>query len=343
MADTLLSQTEINALIAGAKGTADGSAGGSVRAAPTRAVKTYDFRRPDKFSKDQLRTLQALHENIGRVAAARLSAKLRTTVTMSLADTSQMIYDEYVSGLMLPTQLVPMQAPQFGGPFLLDVDLLLSLGWIDRMLGGDGTMPKEAEARGHVPTNIEAGLFLKIVDELVPAVAEGWSTIEQVSPRVGEPALGPSLLRIAAPSDVVAVMTFEVRYEVKTAQTTSMQASSMSICLPYATLEPVLSRLSATAWYAQADRGVDGQGRPEIASTLEGVEVPLTAILGGVELSVDQLAGLKPGDVIRFGERADHPVRLSVMDQAMAWALPGKVGDRIALRLLTPLQQLLEA
>jgi flagellar motor switch protein FliM len=62
-----------------------------------------------------------------------------------------------------------------------------------------------------------------------------------------------------------------------------------------------------------------------------------------VELSVDELASLKPGDVIRFGERADHPVRLSVMDQAMAWAAPGKVGDRVALRLLTPLQQLMEA
>lgn len=344
MADTLLSQAEINALIAGAKGSSDDrGVPGSARRTTTKAVKTYDFRRPDKFSKDQLRTLQALHENIGRVAGARLSAKLRTTVTVSLADTSQMIYDEYVSGLTLPTQLVPMQAPQFGGPFLLDVDLLLSLSWIDRMLGGDGTMAKESDSRSHVPTNIEAGLFLKIIDEMVPAVTEGWSTIEAVSPKVGEPALGPSLLRIAAPSDVVAVMTFEVRYEVKSAQATSMQASSMSICLPYATLEPVLPRLSATAWYAQTDRGQDGLGRTEIASTLQSVEVPLTAILGGVELSVDELAGLKPGDVIRFGERADHPVRLSVMDQAMAWAVPGRVGDRIALRLLTPLQQLLEA
>jgi flagellar motor switch protein FliM len=342
MADTLLTQAAINALIAGTKGAGERASGPSaLRTGSAKAVKTYDFRRPDKFSKDQLRTLQALHENIGRMAGAHLSAKLRTTVTIALADTSQMIYDEFISGLTLPTQLVPMQAPQLGGPFLLDVDLPLSLAWIDRMLGGSGML--DPDRRSHVPTNIEAGLFLKLVDEVVPAITEGWSTIEPVSPKVGEPALGPSLLRIAAPSDVVAVMTFEVRYEIKTAQETKTQAASMSICLPYATLEPVLSRLSATAWYAQADRGVDGQGRPELISTLQGVEIPLTAILGGVELSVDELAGLKPGDVIRFGERADHPVRLSVMDQAMAWAMPGKVGDRIALRLLTPLQQLLEA
>jgi flagellar motor switch protein FliM len=88
---------------------------------------------------------------------------------------------------------------------------------------------------------------------------------------------------------------------------------------------------------------VDLTGRDDLSATLQNVEVPVTAILGGVELSVDELASLKPGDVIRFAERADHPVRLSVMNQAMAWAVPGKVGDRVALRLLTPLQHLMEA
>jgi flagellar motor switch protein FliM len=62
-----------------------------------------------------------------------------------------------------------------------------------------------------------------------------------------------------------------------------------------------------------------------------------------VDLTVDELAGLKPGDIIRFAERIDQPVRLSVMDQAMAWAEPGRVGDHVAMRLLTPLQQMMEA
>ena len=105
----------------------------------------------------------------------------------------------------------------------------------------------------------------------------------------------------------------------------------------------MLPRLSSTSWYEQAQKTVDTMGRADSTASLQNVEVPLTAILGGVELSVDDLASLKPGDVIRFGERADHPVRLSVMDQAMAWAVPGRVGDRVALRLLTPLQQLMEA
>lgn len=330
MGERQLSQAEINSLIAGAKG-ADQQAELAASARSAKAVKTYDFRRPDKFSKDQLRTLQAIHETFARVAGGRLTDKLRMPVTVNLADTSQMIFDEYVSGLSLPTLLFPMNAMQLSGPFLLDLDLALALGWVDRLLGGNGELPKERRE----PTPIEGALIHKLVDELVPAIAEGWSQVETVTPTFDDARLGPSMLRVAAPSDVIASMTFEVRYP--------GTAAPLSICLPYNSLESVMPRLSATTWYAQQKSVVDGSSRGEIASTLQGVEVPLTAVLAGVELTVDELASLKPGDVIRFGERADHPVRLSVMDQAMAWAAPGRVGDRVALRLLTPLQQLMEA
>ena len=153
------------------------------------------------------------------------------------------------------------------------------------------------------------------------------------------------MLKIAPPTDVVAVISFEVRYDVgRSAESIGIpQTAPMSICIPHSTLEPVLPRLSATSWYAQAQKTVDLTGRDDLTATLQNVEVPLTAVLGGVELSVDELSSLKPGDVIRFGERADHPVRLSVMDQAMAWAVPGKVGEKVAVRLLTPLQHLMEA
>lgn len=328
MSDRLLSQAEINALIAGAQGS--DAQREAAQARSQRAVKTYDFNRPDKFSKDQLRTLTAIHDSIGRLAGARLSEKLRTPVTLTLAETSQMIFKEYVAGLTLPTLLFPMNAPQLAGPFLLDLDLALALGWVDRLLGGSGELPKERRE----PSQIEEALITKLVDELMPAIAEGWSQVESVTPLFERPLLGPAMLRVAAPSDVVAVLTLEARYPGASAP--------MSLCIPYDTLEPVMTRLSATTWYAQQKDAGDTVSKAEIASTLQNVEVPLTAILGGVELSVDELASLKEGDVIRFGERADHPVRLSVMDQAMAWALPGRVGDRVALRLLTPLQQLLE-
>ena len=341
----MLTQAQINALISSANGASAESAA-NARAAAPKAVKTYDFRRPDKFSKDQLRTLGSIHESFGRLAGAKLSARLRFTakpMTLTVADPAQMIYSEYVQGLTLPSQLITLRVPQLGeGKILLDLDLALAKAWIDRQLGGPGMIPVERED----PTPIEGALILRLLDDILEALAEAWSNVAEISPRVdGDILLTPAMLKIAPPTDVVAVISFEVRYDVgRSAESIGIpQTAPMSICIPHSTLEPVLPRLSATSWYAQAQKTVDLTGRDDLTATLQNVEVPLTAVLGGVELSVDELSSLKPGDVIRFGERADHPVRLSVMDQAMAWAVPGKVGEKVAVRLLTPLQHLMEA
>ena len=208
----MLSQYEIDALLGAAADAPPDlpEAGGGpppALSAVGRSVKTYDFRRPDKFSKDQLRTLQAIHENVARVAAARLSARLRTAVSITLADTAQMVYDEYVQGLTLPTELVVLNNDELRGPFLMDLDLGLALAGVERMLGGTGRVP---EIRRE-PTPIESSLVDRIVDDLIVSIAEGWAHISKLTLRVGETAFGPSLLRVAAPSHVVAVLTYEVR------------------------------------------------------------------------------------------------------------------------------------
>jgi flagellar motor switch protein FliM len=327
----MLSQFEIDALLgaaAEAPATPEPGAPPPALSAIGRSVKTYDFRRPDKFSKDQLRTLQAIHENVARVAAARLSARLRTTVSITLADTTQMIYDEYVQGLTLPTQLVVMTNDEPGGPFLMDLDMGLALAGVERMLGGTGRIPEALRE----PTPIESSLVDRIVDDLIVSIDEGWTHLAKLNLRAGETAFGPSLLRVAAPSHVVAVLTYEVRL--------AGQTAALTLCYPHASLETLMPRLSASAWYAQPDRSLDaGAGRAMLSTALRSVDIPVTAVLGSVELSVEALMGLQPGDTIRFEERAAAPILLSVMDQARAWAQPGRVGDRIALRVVTPLEK----
>ena len=278
----MLSQAEIDALL-GAVSTQEDPAVDetglplmpSVLSAVGRSVKTYDFRRPDKFSKDQLRTLQAIHENVARITAARLSARLRSTVSIMLADTAQMVFDEYVGQLNLPTQLAVLNADPLGGPFLVDLDLGLAYACVDRMLGGPGRIPSERRE----PTTIEGQLIGQIIDDIVPALNEGWQHLQAMEARVTETALGPALLRVAAPSHVVAVLTYEVRV--------AGQTAPLTICYPNAALEPILPRLSATAWYAQPDKAADiAIGRADLAATLQSVDIPVTAELGEIELSV---------------------------------------------------------
>jgi flagellar motor switch protein FliM len=323
----MLSQAEIDALLGA---VADGSLPTEDQppslSSDGRIVKTYDFRRPAKFSNEQLRTLQAIHENVGRIAAARLSSFLRGSIVIQLAGTDQLIFDDYVSQLSLPTQLVVMSSPGLGGPFMIDMDMGFALAAVDRLLGGPGRIPAERNE----PTPIEADLIARVVGHLPHALNEGWSHLQTLDVSVTESALTPILLRIAAPADVVAVMTYELRF--------AGQTAPMTICYPYSSLEPLLPRLAATMWYAQR-RAVSGSSavRDILENEVRSVEISVAASFRAVDIPVEALSELRPGDVIRFDEHFDEPVLVAVSDQAQAWAIPGRVGDRIALRLVTPL------
>jgi flagellar motor switch protein FliM len=324
----MLSQAEIDALLGA---VADGSLPTEDQppslSADGRIVKTYDFRRPAKFSNEQLRTLQAIHENVGRIAAARLSSFLRGSIVIQLAGTDQLIFDDYVTQLSLPTQLVVMNSTGLGGAFMVDMDLPFALAAVDRLLGGPGRMPADRNE----PTPIEADLIARIVAHLPHALNEGWSHLQALDVTVTESALTPILLRIAAPTEVVAVMTYEVRF--------AGQTAPMTICYPYATLEPLLPRLSSTMWYAQRRQVAGSSGvRDILENEVRSVEISLAASFHSIDIPVEALTELRAGDVIRFDERFDEPVQISVSDQAQAWAIPGRVGDRVALRLVSPLQ-----
>ena len=126
-------------------------------------------------------------------------------------------------------------------------------------------------------------------------------------------------------------MTYEVRF--------AGQTAPMTICYPYASIEPLLPRLAATMWYAQRRQVAGSAGVREILENeVRAVEIPVAASFRAVDIPVEALSELRPGDVIRFDERFDEPVLIAVSDQAQAWAIPGRVGDRVALRLVTPLQ-----
>jgi flagellar motor switch protein FliM len=323
----MLSQAEIDALLgAVADGTLPAEDQPPSLSADGRIVKTYDFRRPAKFSNEQLRTLQAIHENVGRVAAARLSSFLRGSVVIQLAGTDQLVFDDYLSQLTLPTELVVMTSSGLGGPFMADLDLGFAFAAVDRLLGGPGRIPQDRND----PTPIEGDLIGRVVSHLPHALNEGWAHLQALDVSVTETALTPILLRLAAPTEVVAVLTYEVRF--------AGQTAPMTICYPYASLEPLLPRLAATMWYAQRRQAATNTSvRDVLENEVKSVEIPVSAAFRAVDIPVEALAELQPGDVIRFDERSDEAIQINIANQAQAWALPGRIGDRLALRLVTPL------
>ena len=238
-----------------------------------------------------------------------------------------MLYDEHVNRISPPTQLVVMKSPELNGPILVDIDLPFAFAAIDRLLGGPGSLPPNKRE----PTSIERGLIAQIANELIPAFNEAWQHLADLQITIAELALSAALLRIAAPSEVVAVLRFEVRVS------NSGRTAQVSICFPHAALEPLLPRLSASTWYATGKQA-DEAWSEDLDRALQSTPITVRAMLGTVEISVEELASLAVGDIIKLDERADQPILLTIADAARGLGIPGRSGEHLAVKIVAPFQ-----
>jgi flagellar motor switch protein FliM len=137
----ILSQDEIDALLnaisSGEVNEEEYSAVGE-----QKKVKIYDFKRPDKFSKDQIRTLQMMHETFARLATTGLSAQLRALVGVHVASVDQLTYEEFIRSIPNPTTLAVINMDPLKGSAILEMDPSISFTIIDRLFGGKGESAK---------------------------------------------------------------------------------------------------------------------------------------------------------------------------------------------------------
>src|SRR5215212_7415770 len=128
-----LSQWEIDALLnkMSSEGTAVGAgAGGGSAVATDTSIKLYDFRRPDRFSKEHIRAIQNIHETFARVTASSLSSYLRSTTTVSLSSIEQVVYDEYIHQLANPTLVNLVELQPLAGRVVVEMDMTIGLAML---------------------------------------------------------------------------------------------------------------------------------------------------------------------------------------------------------------------
>src|SRR5438128_2257440 len=132
-----LSQSEIDALLnsIGSDDAASGSGPSGAASVLDRSIKLYDFRRPDRFSKEHIRAIQNIHETYARVTASSLSSYLRSPTTVSLSSIEQVVYDEYVHQLANPTLVNLIELQPLAGRIVVEMNMNLGLAMLDRMMG----------------------------------------------------------------------------------------------------------------------------------------------------------------------------------------------------------------
>lgn len=292
-ANSLITEEEMSALL---------DSNTSAPAAPStekrRRVVPYNFRRPDRVSKEQVRSLYLLHDLFSHSLSSSLPIFLRTISEVTLISVEQQAYVEYLYGLPDPTAIFTLAMHPLQGVAVLELNPSVAFPVIDRMLGGTGQPLANQRAVTEIEQKILEG-FLKIVaDDL----REAWKPLIDLDLQIVGRETRPQLLQIVAPNEVVISIVFHV-------QIAGIQGM-MSLCIPAVVLEPIIQRFNQSSY--SRSREVSPQQTRALLDTLSTVSFPVTAELRGATAAIDDLFRLAPGDVLQLDHRTDQPISVSI-------------------------------
>jgi len=286
-------------------------------------VRPYDFKRPERVSKDQMRALQTLHESFARNFGASLSGFLRTIVEVKVANCEQMTYAEFISTLPNPTSFNLVQSDKLEGQMCLEISPLIIYPIIDRLLGGttqDLFIPQRPM------TLIETKLIGNVTHRGLDAMSEAWSGIRQLVFNICATESNPQLVQIVPPNEVVVVVGFEIKM--------SNRAGTMNLCIPYNVIEPIMDDLAAQSWFAVNDQSKNADVQQRIDKSLNRATVEIAGVLAQTTMTVQELINLQPGDLILTEKPAIQPVMIEVEGEKKFWASMGKIKGKRALQVM---------
>lgn len=337
MADEVLSQMEVESLLSaldtgGPKSPAPNS---TARAAPVvrsrEKVTPYDFKRPERVGKEQMRSLQSLHEGFGRNFGAALSALLRMIIEVKLTSVDQLTYSEFVFSLENPTCFNLLRADPLEGNFILDINPSILYPIIDRLLGGgkDGTQLARRPL-----TEIELRLVSRITALFLKEMKKAWENVVDLNLSIERVESNPQLVQIVPPNEVVVLISFEI--------TLGDIRGMINLCIPFNNIERVSSKLTANSWVGYSRGGATQETKNMIGRRLDGSQVELVVTLATSRITTADLIELRIGDIITTDKDIRTPLEVAVEGATKFNASCGAFKGHKAIQIQSAVQPVLK-
>ena len=296
------------------------------RRAPAAApvYEPYDFRRPDKLSKDHVRSLQMLHESFASFFTSSLASYLRTQVEVDLVSVEQVPYEEYIK--TISTSLLNiLTVDALSGQAIFEMDLGILFSMLDRLLGGKGAAGKITRDL----TDIEKVLAGHIMDLALTDLKAAWETVLPLEFTVASMETSTQFVQIVPGNDTIVLVLFEVRM--------GEFQGAVSLCIPYLLLKPILGRLSTQRWFVSDRKKAAATHGRALAERLNTTAVACIARLGLATLTVDDLVDLQVGQVVPM-QVASPPETSPQAAKARLGTVDLLVGDKVKFRGRTGLR-----
>ncbi len=323
MAD-ILSQSEIDSLLSEmTSGTVDVDdfISGKLKKSD---ISSYDFRRPNRISKNQVRTLQTVHESFAEVFGYYLVSKLQTVVSISVTSVDQLFYSEFILSVSNPSCLYVFEIDGTDGNGILEISPQLALTIVERLLGGSA----EIQPKPRTITPIEQAVVRGIVEHALSDLRNAWRSVAELSFKYQRLEMEADFVQVAPSSEIVVVVSFDVNIGIHT--------YLMNLCFPTFALEDVLARLNrqqvTTSVIRQSPARIKENTailKQQMATTF----LPIVVELGKAGITVQELLTLKVGDVIKLRKKINQEVEISIAGRKKLAGRPGSVDGRKAVRV----------
>ncbi|MDW7662223.1 MAG: flagellar motor switch protein FliM [Bacillota bacterium] len=320
----VMSQNEIDELLA-ALSTGEVDVRDIEEDKKERKVRKYDFSRPDKFAKDQLRTLEIIHENFSRLLNNFLSGYLRTYIEVDVISVQSLIYTEFSNSISNPAILGIVDFSPFDGQIIIDVSSDIAYTMIERVLGGT-SKSRGVSKESRSLTEIEMTLLRNILIKFINLLKEPWGNIVELRPKLENIETNSQFAQIVSPAESIALVTFNIHI--------GDVEGMVNVCIPHFVIEPILPSLSSRLWFATSNkRDVTEEERGALESGISGSRLNLSTVVGQSTISISELLNLQKGDIILLNQSVDQPFEIFVENQLKFRGKPGIKKKNVAVMI----------
>ena len=285
--------------------------------------ETYNFRKPNKFSKETFSVIETIHKDFTKIVSKKLTAYINENTEINFLSVNQLTTEEFKNAIpqnMLSSQL---EIHQTESRPMIAISCGIINGMINRMLGGDGTISPSDNNLSDIEKSLAKNIFIHIIT----ALANAWGKIKQTEWNYLPAESNEISITDKAENEILAVSSFEIKL--------NNNFGLLTVALPYSTVKYLTSDTKASSLKTPAKTNTTEETK-KIITNLQTSNVSLSAILGSANISLNNLINLKPGDVLKLDNKVTDELTLKINNQNKFKAVPGTVKNRFSVKITSP-------
>jgi flagellar motor switch protein FliM len=337
----MLSQSEIDALLKGAIEIEEKDGGGSVNLAeimgspsssapinkssdPSKKIQAYNFWSPERFSKEQIRAVELVHEDLAERLATSLPTFIRTALRPRLVHTEQGRFHDFLKDLPEQSLFHLITLAPLPGQMILTISPNVCHVILEQRLGGK----MEGEPSIRALTDIDQSLLRGLVEHMLNDLKSAWSKVASIEPQLDDSTVNQHWVQMLMGNERVLLLTFELSI--------NMITGTMNVYIPFSSLKPISANLNPAVWVTgRKEKQSNSAAKQMTLDLLYPVKLPVKVTVGKTRLSLGDVANLTIGDVIQTDTNIKNPLIMRVANEDLFNVQIGKIGKNIAVQVVS--------